>query len=84
MVVKNSLLVVAAVLLFLNGQTQDTIPLYSDALAKQRIPMRPGLGIDVYQAVWFIRSALTHDSPATYAYPVSVTLYLPAKSTADQ
>ncbi|MBO0949875.1 hypothetical protein [Fibrella forsythiae] len=77
---KTSLFVLGCLLLSAVGQAQDSIPLYSDAIAKRAATLRPSIGLDLYQAVWFIHSAGKHDSPATYAYPVSVTVYLPNKS----
>ena len=78
------LLTLIGLCLLLNVQAQDTIPLYSDALAKQKAIFRPAIGIDVYQAVWVLNSVLNRDSPATYAYPLSVTFYLPLSSTVAQ
>ncbi|WP_375447248.1 hypothetical protein [uncultured Fibrella sp.] len=84
MALRISLLSIAAMLVFLHGQAQDTIPLYSDVLAKQKRSLRPEVGLDVYQSLWFIGSAFSKDSPATYAYPISVTLYLPTNRIGNQ
>ena len=81
---RTKLLTLAGLCLLLNVQGQDTIPLYSDALAKQKATFRPAIGIDVYQAAWVLNSVLNRDVPATYAYPLSVTLYLPLASTIAQ
>ncbi|MEZ0487442.1 hypothetical protein [Fibrella aquatica] len=79
MALKINLLALVGLLFTINGQAQDTIPLYSDALAKHKAARRPCLGLDLYQGVWFAYSALNNDSPKTYIYPVSATLYLPDK-----
>ena len=86
MALVTKLLTLAGLCLLLNVQAQDTIPLYSDALTKQKATFRPGIGLDVYQVVWVLGSALNRDSPATYAYPFSVTFYLPlnGNTTAQQ
>lgn len=84
MALRTTLLSVAAMLLFLRVQAQDSIPLYSDVIAKQKGTLRPAIGIDIYQSLWVLASALNRTSPSTYAYPISVTLYLPANRTVDQ
>lgn len=72
------------ILLRINSQAQDTIPLYSDVIAKQKALARPAIGLDLYQGLWAIGSVLRHYPPATYTYPVSVTLYLPNKNRVNR
>lgn len=81
---RTSLLSLLGALFVLTGQAQDTIPLYSEAIARQKTLFRPAIGVDLYQAAWVINSVFSHDSPATYAYPLSITFYLPARSKFDQ
>jgi len=76
---KNSLLLIFGLFYALAGQAQDSIPLYSDAIARQRAALRPSIGLDLYQAVWFAYSGNRHDTPATYVRPISMTLYIPNK-----
>ncbi|MEZ0538376.1 hypothetical protein [Fibrella arboris] len=80
MALRTSTLIALGMLLGISSQAQDTIPLYSDVIAKQKAVLRPSVGVDLYQGVWALSSALRHDSPATYTYPVSVTLYFPDKN----
>ncbi|XWW47465.1 hypothetical protein JYG30_08495 [Fibrella sp. USSR17] len=76
---RNSLLLVFGLFYALTVQAQDSIPLYSDAIARQRASLCPSIGLDLYQAVWFAYSGNQHDTPATYVHPISVTLYVPSK-----
>ncbi|RYF75649.1 MAG: hypothetical protein EOO39_06605 [Cytophagaceae bacterium] len=68
-----------ALLASLVGHTQDTIPLYSDVIARQKSQLRPSIGLDLFQAVWFLDSPNPTELPTRFTHPVSITLYIPDK-----
>lgn len=61
----------------------DTIPIYSDALARQQASLakehRPWVGIDLARGVWWLYSAINTAQTPVYYRPVSAIIYLPVE-----
>lgn len=75
-------------LLTRSAQAQDTIPLYSDAMARQRAALmatrRPYIGLDLARGLWWVYSARTAAPPAAYYRPVALILYWPTRAADER
>ncbi|MEZ0609545.1 hypothetical protein ACAW74_13590 [Fibrella sp. WM1] len=80
---QRALLVLGTLLLAVTTQAQDTIPLYSAALAQQKAKLvqsrRPWIGTDLSRGIWWAYSALNWQQTPVYYRPVSVSLYWPVR-----
>lgn len=75
---------VAGLLLTLTARAQDTIPLYSDVLARLApAPARPAVGLDLFSAYWLVAPGIGDNAP-TYVRPLSATIYLPLSVRPNQ
>lgn len=75
------LIAFAGSLLALNAVAQDTIPLYSEAIARQKASLmaarRPYVGLDLARGMW-----LAFSTQASYYRPVALVGYWPTRTGA--
>ncbi|CCG99116.1 hypothetical protein FAES_1106 [Fibrella aestuarina BUZ 2] len=80
---QRALVVLGTLLLTLSAQAQDTIPLYSTALAQQKAQLaqsrRPWIGTDLSRGIWWAYAALNSAQTPIYYKPISLIVYWPVR-----
>lgn len=80
---RRTLLLLGTLLQAVTTQAQDTIPLYSAALAQQKAKLvqsrRPWIGTDLSRGIWWAYSALNSAQTPLYHKPLSLIVYWPVR-----